>query len=96
MFEKFVKQPRIPVLTVVSLVLTVTVAVLLLALATDRYSLIALPGTVLVLATGVVLNVVAGIAASSREERRGLEVAVSGTLLWLVIVAVLAYQGRYW
>ena len=96
MLEKFVKQPRTPIMTVLSLALTVTVAALMLVLATDRYSLVTMPGTVLVLAAGVLLNGVIGIAASFRDEHQGWEVAVGGMVLWLAIAAVLARQGRYW
>lgn len=96
MFEKFVRQPRTPVMTVVSLLLTATVSLLLLALASDGYALLAIPGTALILAAGVVLNGVVGVIASSRDEHRGLEVAVGGMVLWFVIATVFACQGRYW
>ena len=96
MLEKFLKQPRAPIMTVLSLALSLTVSVLMLVLASDRYSLITMPGTVVVLAAGVLLNGFLGIAATSREEHRGLEVAVGGTVLWIAIAAVLARQGRYW
>ena len=76
--------------------LTIAVSVLIFALATERYSLITMPGTVVVLASGVLLNGIFGIAASFREEHQGWEVAAGGVVLWLVIAAVLARQGRYW
>lgn len=96
MFDKFVKQPRTPIMTVVSLVLTATVSVLLLVLASDPFALLAIPGTAFVLAAGVLLNGVVGITASCRDEDQGLEVAVGGIVLWFVIVVILARQGRYW
>jgi hypothetical protein len=96
MFEKFLRQQRAPVGTVISFGLTIVVSILLLTFGADRYCLVRIPATVLVLAAGVVLNGLLGLIALSRDEHRGLEVAVGGIMLWFVTVSVLACSGRYW
>ena len=90
-------ERRTPVFTGISLLITTVVWILLLTLALgENMELARLPGTVLLLAIGGLLNGVVGIVAGMREERRGLELAVGGIILWIVTAAILPWKTFHW
>jgi hypothetical protein len=96
MLDRFLRQERTPVFTVISLLLTLLVWLLILLLGYQENGLVGTPVTVILLVGGVPLNGLVGIIASMRDEHRGLEVAVAGVGLWFVTVGALAGSGRYW
>ena len=96
MLEKFLHQERFPVLTAISLLLTLVVWGLVMTLGLGKFDLVRMPATVVLLGVGAPLNGLAGFLASSREEHGGLEVAVGGIVLWLVTAGALGWSGRYW